>query len=131
MFLRRTWRPVTPIRMVRSQDGARKGPLDSSVPVGYSCSTQHVIALSSEEAELFATGRAPAGRLQWVQLPVQAGLKVKLEMLTDSTANVGMHCRCESGRVRHLDVRWLWAQEAVQVERFALKKVGTNENVSD
>ena len=34
-------------------------------------------------------------------------------------------------RVRHLDVRWLWAQEAVQARRFTLKKVGTTENVSD
>ena len=42
-----------------------------------------------------------------------------------------MHSRIGSGRVRHLDVRWLWAQEAVQAGQFTLKKVGTTGKVSD
>ena len=50
---------------------------------------------------------------------------------TDSTANIGMHNRIGSGRVRHLDVKWLWTQEAVQAGRFSLKKVSTDSNVSD
>ena len=41
-----------------------------------------------------------------MQLLVEAGLKLKLEVLTDSTANLGMHNRSGSGRVRHLDVKW-------------------------
>ena len=73
-------------------------------PVEFSCSTQHVVALSSGEAELYATGRAAAGGLQSVQLLAWAGLELKLEVLTDSTANLGMHNRIGSGRVRHLDV---------------------------
>ena len=66
-----------------------------------------------------------------VQLRAEVGLKFKLEVLTDSTANSGMHNLMRSGRVRHLDVRWLWAQEAVQAGRLALKVGGTTENVSD
>ena len=66
-----------------------------------------------------------------MQLLAEAGLNLKLEVLTDSTANIGMHSRIESGRVRHLDVRWLGTQEAVQAGRFTLKKVGTTEHVSD
>ena len=31
----------------------------------------------------------------------------------------------------HLDVKWLWTQEAVQSGRFSLNKVGTYSNVSD
>ena len=96
-----------------------------SHPIDCSCSTQHVIALSSGEAELYATGRAAAGGLQSVQLLAEA------EVLTDSTENIGMHNRIGSGRARHLDVRWLWTREAVQTGRFTLKKVGTTENVSD
>ena len=42
-----------------------------------------------------------------------------------------MHNRIGSGRVRHLDVKWLWTQEAVQPGRFSLKKVSTDRNVSD
>ena len=99
--------------------------------IEFSCSTQHVIALSSGEAELYATGRAAAGGSQSVQLLVEAGMEPKLVVLTDSSANLGMHHRIRSGRVRHLDVKWLWTQEAVQSGRFSLKKVSTDRNVSD
>ena len=58
-------------------------------------------------------------------------MELKLELLTDSTANLGMHNRIGSVRVRHLDVKWLWTQEAVQAGRFSLKKVSTDSNVSD
>ena len=100
-------------------------------PFEFSCSTQHVVALSSGEAELHATGPAAAGGLQSVQLLAEAGMNLKLEVLTDSTANLGMHNRIGSRRVRHLDVKWLWTHEAVQAGRFSLKKVGTQSNVSD
>ena len=96
-----------------------------------SAARQHVTALSSGEAELYATGRAAAGGLQSVQLLFEAGMEPKLEVLTDSSANLGMHNRIGSGRVRHLDVKWLWTQEAVQSGKFSLKKVSTDSNVSD
>ena len=34
-------------------------------------------------------------------------MELKLELLTDSTANLGMHNCIGSGRVRHVDVKWL------------------------
>ena len=80
-------------------------------PIEFSCSTQHVVALARGEAELYATGRAAAGGLQSVQLLAEAGMDFKLEVLTNSTANLGMHNRIGSGRVRHLDVKWLWIQK--------------------
>ena len=66
-------------------------------PIEFSCSTQHVVALSSGEAELYVTGRAAAGGLQSVQLLIEAGMELKLEVLTDSTANLGMQSRIGSG----------------------------------
>ena len=66
-------------------------------PIDYDCSSQHVIALSSGEAELYPTGRAPAGVSQSVQLLAEAGLKLKLEVLTDSTANIDISTRDGSG----------------------------------
>ena len=82
-------------------------------PIEFSCSTQHIVALSSGEAELYATGRAAAGGLQSVQLLAEAGMDLKLEVPTDSTANLGMHNCIGSGRVRHLDVKLLRTLEAV------------------
>ena len=99
--------------------------------IEYSCSTQHVIVSSSGEAELDATGRAAAGGLQSVQPLAEASIELKLEALTDSTANIGMQSRVGSGRVRHLDVKWLWAEEALLAGRFMLKKIDTAENISD
>ena len=87
-------------------------------PIEFSCSTQHVVALSSGEAELYAMGRAAAGGLQSVQLLAEAGMDLILEVLTESTANLGMHNRFGSGRVRHQDVEWLWTREAVQPGRL-------------
>ena len=78
-------------------------------PIDFSCSIQHVVALSSGEAELYATVRAATGGLQSVQRLAEAGMGL---------------------RERHLDVKWLWTQEAVQAGRFSLKKVGTSSNVS-
>ena len=66
-----------------------------------------------------------------MQLLTDAGMELKLGVLTDSTANLGMQNRIGSGRVRHLDVTWLWTQEAVHAGRFSLKNVSTNDNVSD
>ena len=128
------WFMETRIGVDRNQDEAHLAGTFEQLgthPIDYSCSTQHVIALSSGEAELYATGRAAAGGLQSVQFLAEAGLQLKLEILTDSTANIGMHSRIGSGRVRHLDVKWLWTQEAMQAGRFTLKKVDTTENISD
>ena len=55
-------------------------------------------------------------------------MEPKLEVLTDSSSNLGMHSQIGSVRVRHL---WLWTQEAVQSGRFSLKKISTDRNVSD
>ena len=54
-------------------------------------------------------------------------MELKLEVLTDSTANQGVHNRIGSGRVRHLDLKWPWTQEVVQAGRFSLKKVSTSD----
>ena len=37
-------------------------------------------------------------------------MEPKLEVLMDSSENLGMHNRIGSGRVRHLDVKWLWTR---------------------
>ena len=67
---------------------------------------------SARRHSLMRRGRAAAaGELQSVQPLAEAGMDLKQEVLTDSTANLGMHNRIGSGRVRHLDVKWLWTQK--------------------
>ena len=68
---------------------------------------------------------AAAGGLQSVQLLAEAGMDLKLEVRTDSTANLGMHNRFGSGRVRHLDVKSLWIRDAVQAGRLSRRLAHT------
>ena len=49
-------------------------------PIEFSFSTQHVVTLSSGEAELHTTGRAAAGGSQSVQLLTEARLELMLEV---------------------------------------------------
>ena len=106
------------------QDMPRQGLLEQVARFSSHRSKQHVITVSN------ATRRAAAGVLQSVQLLAEAGLKLKPEALTDSTANIGMRSHIGSRRVRHLNVRWLWTRGIVQAGRFSLQKVGTVEYVS-
>ena len=61
--LRSMWCLETQTGQARSHVGARQEHFEQYGlhPIEFSCSTQHVIALSSGEAELYATGRAAAG----------------------------------------------------------------------
>ena len=49
-------------------------------------------------------------------------MDLKMDVLTDSTANFGMQNRVGSGRVRLLDVKWLCTREAVHVGRDVTTK---------
>ena len=73
-----------------------------------------------------------AGGLQSVQL-LDCRLEWSRSWKYSRTVPRTSACTTElgSGRVRHLDVKWLWTQEAVQYGRFSLKKVSTDRNVSD
>ena len=68
--LRSVWCLETQTGQARSHVGVRQEHFEQYGihPIKFSCSTQHVIALSNGEAELYATGRAAAGGLQSVQL---------------------------------------------------------------
>ena len=54
-----------------------------------------------------------------------------IELRCDASAAVGMVMRKGLGRVRHIDVTQLWLQEKVGSGQITVRKVGTNENLSD
>ena len=93
--------------------------------------TQHTIALSSAEAELYALNRAAAGGLQTRHFLQECGLDVGLRVWSDSSACRGVVRRTGTAKLRHLEVRWLWVQEALREGRFVLKAVPGNSNPSD
>ena len=99
----------------RIHDRAQQEPLNSmdSIPLNSAARLSKSL-LFQVETGLYATGRAAAGGVQSSQQWAEAGMDQNLEVLTDSTANLGMHNRTGSERVRHLDVKWFWTQEAAQ-----------------
>ena len=80
--------------------------------------TQATIALSSAESEFYATGSATARGLQ---------CKVYLS----ETAGRAMCQRTGVGKVRHLELRFLWIQERLRLTAFRLNKETTEEMTAD
>ena len=56
---------------------------------------------------------------------------VKMKICTDSDAARGMIHRVGCGRVRHLQTRHLWHQQALREGQFNVVRCGTKENPSD
>ena len=49
----------------------------------------------------------------------------------DSVASRGMARRLGDGKCRHIEVKWLWLQQAMDEKKLATKHVSTGSNVAD
>ena len=94
-------------------------------------STQATIALSSGEAELVALVKAMAEGLGVQALASDLGWRVNVRVFTDSSAANSIVCRSGIGRVRHLETRLMWVQEAVSTGRVKTTKIPGSVNVAD
>ena len=93
--------------------------------------TQQVSALSSGESEFYGVLRSSACALQIRQLLLDMNIEMGVEILPDSSAARGMVRRSGSGRVKHLEVRWLWLQEQTREKELHVGTVDTAHNSSD
>ena len=100
-------------------------------PVKSWSNRQATPALSSAEAEYYAIVKAAAEALGIQALAADLGWQTKVQLRVDSTAAKAMASRSGIGRVRHLEVRYLWVQDAVNRKRFELKKVSGKLNPAD
>ena len=94
-------------------------------------STQSSIALSSGEAELVALVKAMAEGLGIQALASDLGWRVNVRVFTDSSAANSIVCRTGIGRVRHLETRLMWVQEAVSTGRVKTMKIPGKVNIAD
>jgi hypothetical protein len=94
-------------------------------------STQGTIALSSGEAEYYALVKAVAEGLGIQALALDLGYTMKLRVWVDSTAAKAVVSRLGLGKVRHLEVKYLWAQEALRKGRFEVRKIAGTANPAD
>ena len=93
--------------------------------------TQPTIALSSGESEMIAIVKASSEAMGCISIGKDLGLVRSARVLTDASAAFGMVHRKGLGKVRHLETRHLWVQEAAARKALEYKKVGTNFNIAD
>ena len=97
--------------------------------------TQQVTALSSAESEFYGLLRGAAVGLQIRELLREINIEMVThqmvtKVLTDSAAARGIVRRSGSGRVKHLEARWLWIQERVRVGDVIVGCVDTQLNTA-
>jgi hypothetical protein len=94
-------------------------------------STQGGLALSSAEAEYYAMVEAATRTLGIQSLMKELGVEADIFLYTDSSGAKSMASRRGLGKVRHIEVKWLWLQDAVAEGKVKLMKVAGEENVAD
>ena len=93
--------------------------------------TQTTIAQSSGEAEYYALVRAAAEGLGMQSIMHDLGWKMRIRLWVDSSAAKSIASRIGLGRVRHLEVKFLWLQEVVRDKRLEVEKVHGAQNPAD
>ena len=93
--------------------------------------SDQVRALSSGEAEPTESWMAQHEESPRSTCAKRWGRTINVDVETDSTAAMGMCSRTGVGKTRHIQVRWLWIQDAIRDKVVRLKKVKSTENVAD
>ena len=93
--------------------------------------TQANIALSSAEAELYATVTAASEGLGLKAMSLDFGMRLDPFLNVDASAAIGIVQRKGLGKLRHLDTQALWVQDAVRQRRVMIEKVAGSENPAD
>ena len=94
--------------------------------------SQSNVALSSAEAELNATVKGLSELIGLYHLIEETQkVSVNLVLCTDASACKGMLLRHGTGKVKHLSVKQLWAQECVRTFNIEICRVPREKNPSD
>ena len=93
--------------------------------------TQGPVALSSGEAEYYSFVKGATEGLGVQSLSEDLGWEVKLFLWVDSSAAKSMASRKGVGKVRHVQVRELWLQDAVRKQRVVISKIEGTKNPAD
>ena len=94
-------------------------------------STQATVALSSAEAELYALTKGVSQALGVMTLLEDFSLRTRSVLHTDASAAIGIVRRAGLGKLRHLNVRYLWLQDHLRGGQMDLHKVAGVANAAD
>ena len=87
--------------------------------------------MSSGEAEYYAMVKAAPEGFGIQALAKDLGIDMKVRLWVDSTAAKAIVARIGLGRVRHMEVKYLWAQQAHKEGRFEVRKISGLTNPAD
>ena len=93
--------------------------------------SQHVVSLSSAEAELYAAVKAATETIGVATLAKDLGMEYKVRVAVDATAAIGTLSREGLGKAKHISVQFLWLQERIREKQIAIEKVHTSANSAD
>ena len=95
-------------------------------------STQPSIATSSAGAEFFAMVEGATRGLGLQTMMNELGMHIEMvNLCTDSASAKSLSSRRGAGKIRHIDVKELWLQEAVRKGQIRLFKVRGDRNPAD
>ena len=94
-------------------------------------STQATVALSSAEAEIYALTKGASQALGMMTLLEDFGFKTRATLHIDASAAIGIVRRAGFGKLRHLNVRYLWLQDHLRSGHMDLHKVAGVANAAD
>lgn len=93
--------------------------------------TQANVALSVAEAELNAIVKGAVEAIGMKNMIKEFGHEVQMFIFTDSSAATGILHRSGCGKLKHLEAKQLWVQEAVANKNIKIVKIPRAQNISD
>ena len=94
-------------------------------------STQATVALSSAEAELYALTNGASQKLGVMTLIDDIGWTADTTPHTDASAAIGIVRRTGFGKLKHLNVKYLWVQDQLKGSNLSPKKILGTTNPAD
>jgi hypothetical protein len=115
---------------------SRKSTSGGLLVVGGCCvkawsSTQATVATSSGEAELYSLVKTASEALGFQALASDLGISMELELYVDSTAAQSIASRAGLAKTKHVEVKYLWVQQATRRGLFKVRRVPGEDNPAD
>ena len=95
------------------------------------CRTPAVQALSSPEAETYGIGSGIVEGLGIKNLLEQLDEEVELEIGSDSSSGIAISSRLGQGRLKHVEIKYLFMQNHVKRREIKIDKVDAKVNDAD
>ena len=92
---------------------------------------QKIIARSSAEAELYAAALGASESKGIVSLLRDLGYEKKPVLAIDAKATEHILHRQGIGKLKHIDVAYLWIQDEIRSHRLRVRRVRSEDNVAD